>query len=118
MAGRRMFRRAVQYGRMLSDPRSLCSVLGVELMPGALRYETCINGTPVSIYLMKAPDIARMLRQNVLDLGLTGDEWLMEHEIPRQRWCFAMGSYAASVCLLMPRADTRELRAIRSVVTP
>ena len=55
-------------------------------MPGVLRYKTWVDNAPVGIYLMKAPDIARMLALNVLDLGLTGDEWLMEHGVPRERW--------------------------------
>jgi len=96
----------------------LCAVLGVEVTPGVLRYETDVDGAAVGIYLMKAPDIARMLRQDELDLGLTGDEWLMEHQVARQRWCFELRSYTASVCLLMAASDARGLRWVRSVVTP
>lgn len=87
-------------------------------MPGVLRYKTCVGYVTVGIYLMKAPDVARMLGQNVLDLGLTGDEWLMENDVHRERWCFEMKSYTASLCLLMKRDDARESRWIRSVVTP
>jgi len=73
-------------GRGIAETRRLCSALGVQIKPGVLRYETQIDGAPVAIFLMKAPDIARMLRQNALDLGLTGDDWLMEHDVARQRW--------------------------------
>lgn len=59
-----------------------------------------------------------MLALNVLDLGLTGDEWLMEHGVPRERWCLEMTSYTASLCLLMKDGDAREPRWLRAVVTP
>lgn len=105
-------------GRSIADTRSLCSALGVEIMPGALRYKTHVDNVPVGIYLMKAPDIARMLVQDVLDLGLTGDEWLLEHGVPRERWCLEMTSYTASLCLLMQQGDARGPRWLRAVVTP
>lgn len=105
-------------GRSMADTRSLCAALGVKIMPGVLRYETAVENAPVGVYLMKAPDIARLLAQDVLDLGLTGDEWLMEYEVPGERWCFEMASYTASVCLLMKQGDVRELRWLRAVVTP
>jgi len=59
-----------------------------------------------------------MLKRGELDLGLTGGEWLMEHDVPRGQWCFGMSSYTATVCLLMERHDIREPRLVRSVVTP
>jgi ATP phosphoribosyltransferase len=102
----------------MADTRSLCAVLGVEITPGGLRYKTFVDDVPVGVYLMKAPDIGRLLRQDVLDLGLTGDEWLIEHDVPGERWCFEMTSYTASVCLLMKHGDVREPRWLRSVVTP
>ena len=64
------------------------------------------------------PDVARLLRNNVLDLGLAGDEWLMETGGSSDRRCFEARSYEASVCLLMAEDDHRPLRRIRSVVTP
>lgn len=38
-----------------------------------------VGGSDVGLYLLKAPDIAGMLAANVLDVGVTGDEWLLEH---------------------------------------
>ncbi len=105
-------------GRMAAQSRQICLALGAEIKPGVLRYETALDGCPVGIYLLKAPDIARMLKDDVLDLGLTGDEWLLEHDVPAERWCAEGGSYDASVCLLMAERDRRSLRWIRSVVTP
>jgi len=67
---------------------------------------------------MKAPDVARLLSKNLLDLGLTGDEWLMEAGVSPDRRCFEARSYEASVCLLMARGDHRPPSRIRSVVTP
>jgi ATP phosphoribosyltransferase len=86
--------------------------------PGVLRYRTTVAGLDVSIFLMKAPDVARLLRSNLLDLGLTGDEWLMETGAPADRRCFEVRSYQASVCLLMAEDDPRPPWCIRSVVTP
>lgn len=113
-----MIRVGLPKGRGIAGTRRICQVLGAEIMPGVLRYETDVCGAPVGIYLMKAPDIARLLRQNVLDLGLTGDDWLMEHDVARQRWCLEVSSYTASICLLMARDDARALGLVRSVVTP
>jgi len=67
---------------------------------------------------MKAPDIARLLVRDLLDLGLTGDEWLMETGVHPGRRCFETRSYEAFVCLLMARDDFRPFSDIRSVVTP
>lgn len=113
-----MIRVGLPKGRMLSDTRSLCRALGVDVMPGVLRYQARAGGAAVGIYLMKAPDIARMVKHGELDLGLTGDEWLMEHDVPRRQWCLEMSAYTASVCLLMQRGDPREPGLVRSVVTP
>jgi ATP phosphoribosyltransferase len=96
----------------------VCRALGVELAPGVLRYRASAGGASVGVYLLKAPDIARMLATSALDLGLTGDEWLLEHGVSRGRWCLGGGSYVASVCLLMAEDDRLPLGWVRSVVTP
>jgi ATP phosphoribosyltransferase len=105
-------------GRMTSQSQTICRALGVEMTPGVLRYRAQVGGCSVGLYLLKAPDIAGMLATSALDLGLTGDEWLLEHRVGRQRWYLEGGSYVASVCLLMAEDDRRSLRWIRSVVTP
>src|SRR5215475_11065093 len=97
-----MIRVRLPKGRLLAESQRMCSALGVE----------------IGVYLMKSPDVASMLKENRIDLGLTGDEWLMEAGVPRQFWCFDAGSYAASVCLLMAQGDLRPVGLIRSVVTP
>ena len=103
---------------MAADSDTFCRALGVTVTPGVLSYRTRVGCLPVSIFLMKAPDVARMLHGNYLDLGLTGDEWLMETGVPPDRRCFETRSYEASVCLLMAEADPRPSCGIRSVVTP
>ena len=105
-------------GRMIAQSEAICAALGAEIKPGVLRYRANLDGCPVGIYLLKAPDIGRMVENSVLDLGLTGDEWLLENGVPGERWCAETGSYVASVCLLMAARDRRSLRWIRSVVTP
>ena len=105
-------------GRMEAQSQRICHALGVELTTGVLRYQASAGGALVGVYLLKAPDIARMLAANVLDLGLTGDEWLLENGVFPRRWCLETGSYVASMCLLMAEGDQRSLRRIRSVVTP
>jgi ATP phosphoribosyltransferase len=54
----------------------------------------------------------------MLDLGLTGDEWLMETGTDPDRRCFEARPYMASLCLLMAESDPRPPWCIRSVVTP
>ena len=103
---------------MESEADRFCSALGVKAKPGVLSYKTAVGRLEVTIFLMKAPDVAHLLRRNLLDLGLTGDEWLMETGAPANRRCFETRSYEASVCLLMAEADPRPLRRIRSVATP
>lgn len=103
---------------MTGQSLEICRALGVEPKPGVLRYSADLDGCAVGIFLLKAPDVARMVKGNVLDVGLTGDEWLLEHGVGCERWCLDAGSYVASVCLLMARRDHRSLRWIRSVVTP
>jgi ATP phosphoribosyltransferase len=105
-------------GRMAAESARFCGALGVQIRPGVLRYVTAVGGLDVVIMLIKAPDVARLLRRNLLDLGLTGDEWLMETGVPPDRRCFEARSYAASVCLLLAADDPRPPRSIRSVVTP
>lgn len=105
-------------GRMSSESDRFCDALGVKTRAGVLRYRTIACGLPVSIYLMKAPDVARLLVKNLLDLGLTGDEWLMETGVHPSCRCFETRSYEAFVCLLMAQGDPRPFSRIRSVVTP
>jgi ATP phosphoribosyltransferase len=105
-------------GRMEAESARFCGALGVQIRPGVLRYLTAVGGLDVSVLLVKAPDVARLLRRNLLDLGLTGDEWLMETGAPSERRCFEARSYVASVCLLMAADDPRPPQSIRSVVTP
>ena len=113
-----MIRIGLPKGRMAAESARFCGALGVQIRPGVLRYVTAVGGLDVSVLLVKAPDVARLLRRNLLDLGLTGDEWLMETGAPPDRRCFEARSYVASVCLLMAGDDPRPPRSIRSVVTP
>jgi ATP phosphoribosyltransferase len=96
---------------MVSQADRFCGALGVKVEPGVLSYQTMAGGLAVSIFLMKAPDVVWLLRRNLLDLGLTGDEWLMETGAPAHRRCFETRSYEASVCLLMAEGDGRPLGA-------
>jgi ATP phosphoribosyltransferase len=105
-------------GRMAAESARFCRALGVQLRPGVLRYLTAVGELDVAILLVKAPDVARLLRRNLLDLGLTGDEWLMETGAPPDRRCFEARSYVASVCLLMAEYDPRPPRSVQSVATP
>ena len=113
-----MIRLGLPKGRMESEADRFCSALGVKVKPGVLSYMTTVGSLEVSIFLMKAPDVARLLRRNLLDLGLTGDEWLMETGASAYRRCFEARSYEASLCLLMAEDDPRPLGGVRSVVTP
>ncbi len=83
-----------------------------------LSYRTFAEGAAAGVFLMKAPDVARLLHSGVLDLGLTGDEWLMEAGVPPGYRCFEARSYEASLCLLMAGSDRRPARRIRSAATP
>lgn len=105
-------------GRMAAESERFCRALGVQVRPGVLRYLTTVGGLDVSVLLVKAPDVARLLRRHLLDLGLTGDEWLMETGAPADCRCFEAQSYVASVCLLMAACDPRPPRSIRTVATP
>jgi ATP phosphoribosyltransferase len=105
-------------GRTASESERFCAALGVEIKPGVLSYRTTVGSLGISVFLLKMPDVARLLRRNVLDLGLTGDEWLMESGVSSDRRCFDARSYEASVCLLMAEDDRRPVQRIRSVVTP
>ncbi len=113
-----MIKLGLPKGRMMSQSRQICSAFDVEMMPGILRYDTAVAGQRLGIYLLKAPDIARLIKENILDFGLTGDEWLLEHNISREQWSIEAGSYVASVCLLMAMGDRRPIQSARSVVTP
>ena len=87
----RPIRLGLPKGRMGSDSYRFCSALGVEVRAGVLSYRTKVGSLAVSIHLMKAPDVARLLMSNSLDLGLTGDEWLMETGVSLDRRCFERG---------------------------
>jgi ATP phosphoribosyltransferase len=113
-----MIRLGLPKGRMAPQTDRFCAALGVDLTPGVLSFRTVVAGQEIGIFLMKAPDVARLLCRDLLDLGLTGDEWLMETGVSADRRCFETGSYQASVCLLMAADDPRPPRQIRSVVTP
>jgi ATP phosphoribosyltransferase len=113
-----MIRVGLPKGRMAAATDRFCDALGVITRPGVLSYQTAVESLPVSVHLLKAPDVARLLRRNLLDLGLAGDEWLMETGISPDRRCFEARSYEATVCLLMSRGDPRSPRQIRCVVTP
>lgn len=113
-----MIRLGLPKGRMTPQSDRFCDALGVRIRPGVLSYRTSAEGLDVSVLLLKAPDVAGLLQRNMLDLGLTGDEWLMETGADPDCRCFEVRSYLASVCLLMASGDPRPLRGIRSVVTP
>jgi ATP phosphoribosyltransferase len=113
-----MIKLGLPKGRMAAETDRFCSALGVKPRSGVLSYRTSTCGRDISVLLMKAPDVARLLRRNMLELGLTGDEWLMETGADPDCRCFEARSYTASVCLLMAKDDPRPSRCIRSVVTP
>lgn len=113
-----MIRIGLSKGRMAPESASFCDALGIQLRPGVLRYRTVVGDLDVSILLLKAPDVARMLRRNLLELGVAGDEWLLETgALPAHRY-FETRSYAASVCLLTAENDSRPPGRIHSVATP
>jgi len=116
--GEPMIRVGLPKGRMAAATERFCDALGVITRPGVLSYRTAVEGLPVSVHLLKAPDVARLLRRNLLDLGRAGDEWLMETGISPDRRCFEARSYEATIGLLMSRDDPRSTRHIRSVATP
>jgi ATP phosphoribosyltransferase len=113
-----MIRLGLPKGRMASESDRFCDALGVKVRPGVLSYRTTAEGLDIAVILVKAPDVARLLRRNLLDLGLTGDEWLMETGTRPDCQCFETRSYRASICLLMAEGDPRPSWSIRSVVTP
>lgn len=112
-----MIRIGLPKGRLAAESERFCGALGVRVRPEVLRYVTTVGGLDVSVLLVKAPDVARLLRRNLLDLGLTGDEWLMEAGVPPECRCFEAPSYVASVCLLMASDDPRPPRSIRTMAT-
>lgn len=113
-----MIRIGFPKGRMLAQSARFCAALGVELKPGKLRHVTRVGNLAVTIHLLKAQDIGRMLATQLLDLGLTGDEWLMETGVPPECRCLETGSYRANLGLLMASYDSRPSRCIRSIATP
>lgn len=106
-----MIRFGLPRGRLAPQSDRFCDALGVRVKPGVLSYQTRADGHEVSVLLLKAPDVARLLRRNMLDLGLTGDEWLMETGADPGCRCFEARCYLASVCLLMACGDQRPLGA-------
>jgi hypothetical protein len=52
---------------MAAESARFCGALGVQLRPGVLRYLTAVGGLDVAILLVKAPDVARLLRWNLLE---------------------------------------------------
>ena len=113
-----MIRIGLPKGRMAPESARLCDALGIQVRPGTLRYRAAAAGLDISILLLKAPDVARLLRRNLLEFGLIGDEWLMETGTPPGQRCFETRSYVASVCLLAAADDPRPLGRLRSVATP
>jgi ATP phosphoribosyltransferase len=113
-----MIRLGLPKGRMAPDASRFCMAMGVELRAGVLSYRAAVAGAEVAIYLLKAPDVASFLMRNQLDLGLAGDEWLMETGIPLERRCFEVRSYVATLGLLMAFSDSRSVDELRSVATP
>jgi ATP phosphoribosyltransferase len=113
-----MIRLGLPKGRMTAETDRFCAALGVNLTPGVLSYRTAVGNLEIAIFLLKAPDVARLLRRNLLDLGLTGDEWLIETGASPESRCFETRSYEASLCLLMAADDPRPPGRIRSVGTP
>lgn len=113
-----MIRLGLPKGRMAAESGRICRALGITPRAGVLSYQARAGALPVSIHLLKAPDIVRMLRDGLLDLGLACDEWLMETGAPLSHRCLEARLYTASVCLLTGYADRRPLRCLRSVVTP
>jgi ATP phosphoribosyltransferase len=103
---------------MLAQSARFCATLGVDLKPGKLRYVAQVGDSSATIYLLKAQDIGRMLATQLLDLGLTGDEWLMETGVPPEARCLKTDGYRATVSLLVASDNARSSRCIRSIATP
>ncbi len=88
-------------GRGLEYTRRACVRLNMEIDERMYRYESPAGFV---LYLLKFGDIARLLAAGTLDLGITGEEWLLEAEdpcepIPRLT---SVPIYAARLCLLQP----------------
>jgi ATP phosphoribosyltransferase len=113
-----MIRIGLPKGRMVAESYRFCAALGVEIKPGVLSYKVTVGDLRVAIYLIKPQDVARQLAANVLDLGLTGDEWLMEAGIPPARRCLETRSYEATLSLLMAAGDARPSHRAQLVATP
>jgi ATP phosphoribosyltransferase len=113
-----MIRLGLPKGRMAPDAARFCAALGVQLLGGVLSYRAVVRGIDVAVYLLKAPDVAAFLGTSQLDLGLAGDEWLLETGIPGSCRCFEVRSYVATIGLLTAASDTRPVDDMRSVATP
>ena len=113
-----MIRIGLPKGRMAPESASFCDALGIQIRPGVLRYRTVVGDQDVCVLLLKAPDVARLLRRNLLELGVAGEEWLLETGAPPGNRYFETRSYVASVCLLTAEDDPRPPGRIHSVATP
>lgn len=113
-------------GRGLEYTRRACSRMDIKLRPGLFRYEKAIGRRRLVVHILKFGDIAHLIATAALDLGVTGDEWLLETAVVRERETIptlkgsttsmvvdADGSrladipiYTARLCLLLPEAAT------------
>ncbi len=60
-----MIRIGLPKGRMAPESERFCDALGIQIRPGILRYRAAVEGLDISILLLKAPDVARLLRRNL-----------------------------------------------------
>lgn len=114
----RPLRLGLPKGRVMNDSRRACRALGVDPRPGVLRYTTKVAGRAVSVHFLKIHDIARLLASGHLDIGVTGDEWLMESAVAPEQRVLQTGSYHARLSLLTCRGNDSPLSALGLVATP
>ena len=103
-------------GRGLDYTKKMCMQIGIKLEDGLSRYEGTSN---IVIHILKFGDIAELLALGALDLGVTGDEWLLEAEgwrNPIDRLA-SVPIYTAQLCLLVPH-DCRDVQDIKMVTSP
>jgi ATP phosphoribosyltransferase len=105
-------------GRVLKKTHALCKAIGIALRPRVLSYRANIAGHDLCVYFLKLQDIGRLLAADLLDLGVTGDEWLLEAGIPSNQRCAVFDWYQARLCLLTAKADHREFKQLHRLVTP
>jgi ATP phosphoribosyltransferase len=65
-------------GRGLDYTRRACAFIDIELRPGLSRYETRWGRHRIVLHILKFSDIAGLIAMGALDLGVTGEEWLLE----------------------------------------